>query len=473
VLMALLLFAARVCFMDVQLSNIISFCGLLLLFFNPAQFLDPGFILTFALTAALLIGRRIFLPLLRRLPRYAAELLTANFSASILALPLSLYFFQRFSFSGFFSGLLLVPLTGAITVCGALLLPLALLPLNIAGLALAPAGVLLTVFFAVASWFFEHCALNIFRPAPALGSLAVIGLLFYSLSLEKIKGNLKILPALLLLGFLVAISLPPAPYHPGKLEVFFLDVGHGDAQVVVFPGGDALLIDGGGASFSDFQAGRRLVLPFLLQKKIHVRWAAVTHYHPDHAKGMAEIIAILAPAELWLSSAASGDEYYRQLIAAKPGSTAIRKIEPGFVKISGDCSVSCLSPPRFIEADATENDHSMVLRVADGRAAFLFCADIERDVEAELAGSFGPGLASSVLKIPHHGSRTSSSARFLDLIRPRVAVISVPAYSSYGFPHAEVIERLKERGIRWLTTARCGGIKVASRPGGLEIEVSK
>ena len=69
VLMALLLFAAKVCFMDVQLSNIISFCGLLLLAFNPAQFLDPGFILTFSLTAAMLIGRRIFLPLLRALPR--------------------------------------------------------------------------------------------------------------------------------------------------------------------------------------------------------------------------------------------------------------------------------------------------------------------------------------------------------------------------------------------------------------------
>jgi competence protein ComEC len=473
VLMALLLFAARAWFMDVQLSNIISFCGLLLLVFNPAQFLDPGYILTFALTAALLIGRRIFLPWLERLPRYAAELLTANFSASLLALPLSLYFFQRYSLSGFFSGLLLVPLAGAVTVCGALLLLLAPLPLGIAKLALLPAGVFLGAFFKISRWFFDHLALNIFRPSPPLLLLAFIGLLFYAISLEKIKSKFKFLLAFLLLGFLLAVSLPPKPYRPGRLEVYFLDVGHGDSEVAVFPDGDALLIDGGGASFSDFQIGRRCVLPFLLQKRIKVRWAAVSHYHPDHVKGMSEIIAILAPDELWLSSAATDDEFYRRLLAALPGKTILKKIRRGFVKNIDGCSITCLSPPEFIQAAQADNNHSMVLRVSDGRHGFLFSGDIERSVEAELVDAFGPELASSVLKLPHHGSRTSSSALFLDAVEPHVVVISAPGYSSYGFPHAEVIRRLKQRGIRWLTTARSGGIMMASLPGGLEIEVSK
>jgi competence protein ComEC len=115
----------------------------------------------------------------------------------------------------------------------------------------------------------------------------------------------------------------------------------------------------------------------------------------------------------------------------------------------------------------------MVLRVADRRSSFLLSGDIEAGAEADLADGFGPKLASSVLKIPHHGSRTSSSALFLDAVKPRVAVISLAAFSSYGFPHREVIGRLKERGIRWLTTARRGGIMIASTPAGLAIEVSK
>jgi competence protein ComEC len=473
VLMALLLFAARVWFMDVQLSNIISFCGVLLLVINPAQFLDPGFILTFSLTAALLIGRRILLPLLRFLPRYAAELLTANFSTALLALPLSLFFFQRYAFSGFFSGILLVPLAAAITVCGALLLLLVFLPFNAAVLAMLPAGIFLDIFFKVSRWFYENLSLSIFRPSPPLLLLAVIGLLFFSISLERLKVRHRLAAALLLAAVLCYISFPPPPYQPGRLEAYFLDVGHGDAEVVVFPNGDALLIDGGGASFSDFQAGRRLVLPFILQKKIHVRWAAISHYHPDHVKGLSEIIAILAPEELWLSSTAAEDDFYRQLLTTKPKKTLIRKIQRGFVKNIGACSITCLSPPQFITAPQSDNNHSMVLRIADGRRSFLFCGDIEKSVEAELADTFGPGLASSVLKLPHHGSRTSSSARFLDLVTPQLAVISAPAYSNFGFPHTEVIDRLKQRRVRWLTTARRGGIMIASTAGGLEIEVSK
>ncbi len=473
VLMALLLFAARVWFMDAQLSNIISFCGLLLLARNPAQFLDPGFILTFALTAAILIGRRIFLPPLRRLPRWAAELLAANFSASLLALPLSLFFFQRYAFSGFFSGLLLAPLAAAITVCGALLLFLVLLPFNAAVLALLPAGLFLDLFFKVSDWFYKYLSLSIYRPSPPWPLLAVIGVLFYLISLEWLQSRRRMALALLLAAVLCYISFPGAPYRPGRLEVYFLDVGHGDAAVAVFPGGDALLVDGGGSSYSDFQVGRRLVLPFLLQKRIHVRWAAATHYHPDHAEGLAEIIAMLKPEELWLSSAAADDAYYRQLLAAKPEKTQVRKIQRGFEKNIAGCSVACLAPPSFIDAAAAENNHSMVLRVSDGRSSFLLAGDVEKEVESDLASTYGAGLSSAVLKLPHHGSRTSSSAVFLDAVRPRLAVISAPAYSSYGFPHREVVERLKQRGIRWLTTERRGGVMIASSPAGLEVEVSK
>ncbi|MCJ7523694.1 MAG: hypothetical protein MUP71_00550, partial [Candidatus Aminicenantes bacterium] len=312
-----------------------------------------------------------------------------------------------------------------------------------------------------------------FRPPPPLWLLAVIGLLFFSISLERLKIYWRIALAMMLAGILLLISLPPRPYQPGRLEAYFLDVGHGDAGIVVFPGGDALLIDGGGASLSDFQVGRRLLLPFILQKKIRIRWAAISHYHPDHVKALIEIIAILAPEELWLSSAAVDDEYYRQLLAVIPAKTIIKKVQLGFIKKIDGCSVACLSPPRFIHSAQSDNNHSMVLRVSDGRHVFLFSGDIEKNAEAGIAAALGPSLAATVLKVPHHGSRTSSTPRFLDLVRPQLAVISCPSYSHFGFPHREVIERLKQRGIRWLTTARRGGIMIASTAAGMEIEVSK
>jgi competence protein ComEC len=188
---------------------------------------------------------------------------------------------------------------------------------------------------------------------------------------------------------------------------------------------------------------------------------------------MSEIIGILQPQELWLSAAPAGDPFYRQLLAAKPGRTLLRRVERGFSLAVGRGSIACLSPPAFVESGAAENGHSLVLRVCDGRASFLLCGDIEEGGEAELASACGAGLAASVLKVAHHGSRTSSSAPFLGLVRPSLAVISAPAYSSHGFPHPEVVGRLKAAGIPWLSTARSGGIKVASTPAGLEVEVSK
>lgn len=344
VLMALLVFVGRVWFLDVEPANIISFCGLLLLALNPAQFLDPGFALTFALTAAILAGRRLFLPALRRLPRWAAELLSANLAAALMALPLSLYYFQRYAFSGFFSGLLLAPLAAVVTVCGVVLLLLAWLPAAVAALALLPAGICLDVFFAASRWIYDHAALGVFRPAPPLWLLALIGVSFFTVSRPWLRWRARAATALLLAALLCYISFPPPPYRPGRLEVYFLDVGHGDAVVAVFANGDALLVDGGGASFSDFQVGRRLVLPFLLQKRIRVRWAAATHYHPDHARGLAEIIAILKPEELWLASVAKDDGHYRRLLAAKPERTRLRAIRRGFVWRVGAGSIACLSP---------------------------------------------------------------------------------------------------------------------------------
>lgn len=472
VLMALLVFAGRVWYMDVEPANILSFCGLLLLAVDPAQFLDPGFVLTFALTAAILAGRPLFLPRLRSLPRWTAEVVAANLSAGIMALPLSLYFFQRYAFSGLFSGLLLAPLAAGITVCGVLLLPLSWLPAA-ASAALLPAGVMLDLFFAASGWISRHAGLNIFRPSPPLWLVALAGAAFYAVGRERLRPVGRAAAAALLAGLLLFVSLPPRRYRPRGLELYFLDVGHGDAVVAVLPGGDALLLDGGGSSFSEFQVGRRLVLPFLLQKRVHVRWAAASHFHPDHAEGLAELLPVLKPDELWVASSATGDPQCKALLAAKPEKTRLVRVFRGFSRQAGGVTISCLAPPAFIETEAAANSHSMVLRVSDGRSSFLLAGDIEKEGEAEMAVAYGAGLASLVLKVPHHGSRTSSSAHMLDAATPRLAVISAQAFSSYGFPHREVMGRLKERGIRWLNTAQRGGICVSSTERGLQVQVSK
>ncbi|MCP5104471.1 MAG: DNA internalization-related competence protein ComEC/Rec2 [bacterium] len=480
VLMALLIFISRLLYLEVDIFNIISFAGLLILIRNPAQFLDAGFILTFTLTAAIVMGRKIFLPLLSKLKTlrlntftYINELLSANLSAAVISLPLSLFYFKRYSFAGFFAGLLLLPLTAVITAGGMLLLPLAPVSAGLSNLLLTVLDIPLRLFFHITAFFSNGAGFfTIFRPSPPVLLVVVVLIAFCLLSVGGSRTR-KILLGLFLVGCLFYMSANLFYYEPENLEVFYLDVGQGDSQVVVFPGGDALLIDGGGVYHSDFQVGRNIVLPFLLQRRIKVKWVAVSHFHPDHAKGLAEIIGIIEPEELWISSEAEGNLYYDGLMAVVPGSTAIKKLHAPFVRKIGSCSVEFLAPPRLIETSRPHNNHSQVIKVSDSYRSFLFVGDIEVGVERELVERNCSKLGSEVLKVPHHGSRTSSTFNFLECVGPEFAVFSYSRGNRFNFPHEGAMRNYRVHGIKYLSTACSGGIRFISLPGSIKIETSR
>jgi competence protein ComEC len=543
VLMAILIFIARIFYLDIDIYNIISFCGLVLLALNPGEFLDAGFILTFTLTAAIVMGRKIFLPLFEQLrmfikrwridpvkefalemakngkdegkcgffcqilqrirdraPIVITELLSANFSASLMALPLSLYLFKRYSFAGFISGLLLVPLTFLITGLGILLIPLAPLWPFLAKVLLAVLYIPLGIFFHITALFSNSINLNIYRASPSIFLVLSILIVFFLLSeafakrgsatpthswsdrcrsLEASsqkfseKTKFQIIFSLILLLLVVFVSVPFFFYSPGNLEVFFLDVGQGDSHLVVFPGGDALLIDGGGAYYTDFQVGRNIVLPFILEKRINIKWIAVSHYHPDHAYGVAEIINILKPEELWISSETPDEPGYKKLFQVVPSSTRVKKISTPFTRKIGDCTIELLYPDRFIRENRSHNNHSQVLKISDRYHSFLFTGDIEKGIEADLKENVCSSLRSTVIKVPHHGSASSSSPGFLECVSPHFAIFSCALNNRFGFPHRKVLETYQVQGIKYLSTGRSGGIRLISLPTGIEIETSK
>jgi competence protein ComEC len=470
VLMALMIFLVRFFSLKIRIANVVSISGLILLWANPTEFLNPGFILTYALTMSLVMGRKIFLPLMSALPDWLKEFLAANISASIISLPLSLYYFQRYSLAGFFAGLVLIPLTTIITAGGVLLLLAAILGHAICLPLLITEDLLLRIFFFVAN-FCSKLRWSIVRPEPALIVILVILGLFYWLSVKK--SRCKIIAGIALLGLLVAISLDmPARRNP-RLEVYYLDIGHGDAQVIIFPSGQALLVDGGGALFSDFSVGRTYLLPFLLRKRIKVSCVAVTHFHPDHVRGIIEIIDFIKPKELWLASVAQNDFWFKALRQAVPAATKVRQIERGFRQINAGCLVECLYPEHFINTATTHNNHSMVLRVSDAYHGFLFTGDIEKEAEGELLLDQSRSLACTVLKVAHHGSKSSSSTAFLQAAQPDIAIISCVSSNQLKLPAPEVLQRLKHEKIRWLLTFRSGGIHITSFPEKLQVEVSR
>lgn len=473
VLMAVLILGARFFYCDTHIFAIVSFSGLILLFKNPASFLDPGFILTYTLTLSIVAGRKIFLPYLKVFPEYVKELISANLSASLISLSLSLFYFRRYSFAGFFAGLVLLPLTTVIIGLGAGMLLISPFSAALCGMVLGINLIPLGLFFRLVDFFSGPVNFTIFRPSPSLFWLIAIPGLFLMLGSAKRFRFQKTILSLLFILASTLVVVRSGSYRPQNLEVFYIDVGQGDSSLAVFPDGRSLLIDGGGMQFSDFEVGKNLVLPLLLKKNIKPTWVAVSHYHPDHIRGIIEIVDIIQPEEVWISSEASGDLYFRSLMEKLPRSVRVRKIHEPFIKKVGECQIQFLYPREFILAKNTHNNHSQVLKITDGRNAFLFTGDIEKPVASLLAHSVCSELHSQVLKVPHHGSRTSASAEFFDCVKPALAVFSCSRNNRFKFPHPEVMEQLRAGGSRWLSTASRGGIRIESAPEGLVIEVSK
>jgi competence protein ComEC len=217
------------------------------------------------------------------------------------------------------------------------------------------------------------------------------------------------------------------------LRLTVLDVGQGDAIVIEGPDGRTVLVDAGPGGPYRFDAGQRVVAPFLWNRGILALHAVVvTHPDVDHAGGMAAVRRLFSVRVGW-----DGD------VAAGPLALGGALVTP------------------LVTAPAGRNDAARVLRVDFGLASVLLTSDIERAGELAL-GTTGASLRATVLKVPHHGSRTSTGPELLALVRPAVALISAGARNAYGHPDPAVLARLGAAGADVYRTDRDGALLLES-----------
>jgi competence protein ComEC len=200
---------------------------------------------------------------------------------------------------------------------------------------------------------------------------------------------------------------------------------------------------------------------------MRVDYLVVSHPDLDHFGGMFFIARNFAPREFWTTAAVKPEPTYTALLAE----IAAEKIPVRIVDSSmrplrlGGASVRCLGPA-LGETASKDNNLSMVLRIDEPPESVLFTGDIEGDAErAPLARTPLPMLAATVLKAPHHGSRTSSSGAFVAAVRPQVAVLSLGYRNSFGFPAPEVVARYLAAGARVFRTDQSGAVRVGLDPG--------
>jgi len=388
-----------------------------------------------------------------------------------------------------------VLLTGLIVPLGFLTLGAELIWSRLAAPLAWALGLLVKILLATVHWFATLSLVSFRTPAPAtwllaasftalvvLCALARMNMVSIPVRLGRIRIRsaaptrfariAELLAALALAGFTFLAAVHPlgARLARGKLEVTVLDVGQGDSIFVAFPDGRTMLIDGGGEPGSTFTHGLRsgpdvgedVVAPYLWSrglKRLYV--VALTHAHHDHLDGLRAVLNDFTVGELWVGLDSDAPAFRDLLDEAKAHGVKIvhhyaaEKFDFGGVQ----CAIAW--PPAPGGTPLTENNDSLVISLQDGTTRFLLPGDIEAKAEKELS-SGDENLRADFLKVPHHGSKSSSTEAFLEGVAPRFAVISVGEGNPFGHPNDSVVERYAQRGTKLLRTDQDGAITALS-----------
>ncbi len=451
------LFGATLLDREGSSANTLGLATLAMLAAEPGALLDPSLQLSLASVAGLvaLAGPlRRALPVARARPgtwraRLAEPLLAglcATLAASLATAPILALHFRRLPALGVLANLAGVPigtaltgLTAAAAAAAAAWPPLAT-PLLWLCRPLATA--LLAVSDAAAAP--DFAVLGVASPGPLLAGLACA----LALSLAALRGWTRWLAAL---GILACLALPgplraAAARSRGQLEVIFTSVGQGDATLLRLPDGAVVLVDGGGTYPGGADPGARDLVPLLRDLGVErLALVVVSHPHPDHVLGLAAV-AEAFPIDALLLGGGPPEGGVAEVLARLPAAGRLRHGEAWERAGVRLLAVSADDP------NLAENDASLALRVEHGRTSLLLTGDLESAGEAAALARSGPLLQVDVVKVPHHGSRTSSTLPFVTAVRPAWAVASLGARNRFGFPHPEAEQRWRGAGAAWART---------------------
>ncbi|MBO5404352.1 MAG: DNA internalization-related competence protein ComEC/Rec2 [Phascolarctobacterium sp.] len=460
-------------------GNLLCLTAMVLLCFKPAWLLDVGFQLSFGAVAGLIwLYPKLKNYFCNYLPVILGEAMALTTAAQLAVLPLLVGYFHQLPLISLVSNILLVPileLATLLTILGLALESLALLPFL--GVCLDFAHFVGEGLIGFSAWLMEQVLVQAKFLASLPFSTVVVGslplwcavLYYFGLLLwadvpclqflrNRERRVMLVLTNVVLLGTLLWKSFAPVPF-----TAYFLDVGQGDCAVVRTPSRKVIVVDAGG--LKNFDTGSRVLVPFLRSLGVSkVDALLLSHGDHDHAGGAGalarnmKIERIILPVTSTLSDA-------EEALLRNVRSSLVERASVGRQYDFDGAVLEIVDVPRFENIYAPDgNEASTIASIKYGEHSLLFTGDVDASRE-RLLKNLG---RYDVLKVAHHGSRRSSSARFLQQVRPKVAVISVGAGNSYGHPHQETLVRLASVGSKVLRTDELGAIKVVFDDAGIK-----
>ncbi len=462
-IMTIAFLLGKIIWSRVNLLNTISISAFILLVINPNQLFHVGFQLTFAATLSIILFFPRIIKYLPRLPLRLSEIFVLSLTAQLGVLPIVASAFHRVTFSSLLLNYAAIPLVALIMIGGYIFFILSFISHTLAGLLAEAIRFLITLLSGSATlldWV-PSVSYRLPTPHPAIIIGYFLFLLLFLLRPVFRKQRLLVLSGFL--AFFILLISHPFPCRSKTLKLTLIDVGQGESMLVEFPGRKKMLVDGGGFPQGGFDIGENVVSPFLWNKGIKkIDYLVLTHAHPDHASGLRAVARNFKIGESWEAFSPTDDREYAELKDSLSSSTRQRRLFRDDSHQIGPVRVDILHPEKKDPyVLSVHNDHSLVLRLSYDEISFLLTGDIGVASEADILEARGD-IRSHVLKSPHHGSDSSSSAAFIHGVNPSIAIISVGIGNIYGVPDQVVLDRYRKIEAKIYRTDHHGAVEITS-----------
>lgn len=436
----------------------ISVAALITLIFNPYSLLDLGFQLSYGGT----IGIIIFIKRIQekksnsKVINYIKQMALVSIYANIIIIPIMMYHFNTVSFTFIISNIMASPILGIIVITGFLFI--------IASITVKPLTRLIAIFIkpilSILIKISQICSKlpfsNILVVTPYMFNVisyyAIILYCIKSKKNNKCKIIICLLIVLILINFIIYI-------FPQKLRIFFIDVGQGDSTLIITPDKKTVLIDGGGSD--SFDVGEKVLLPYLLDRRIlKIDYVLISHFDTDHCGGILTIMEKVKVKNIIISEQAEHSENYERfkklMIHKKIRLIEVKKGDK--IKIGRYSEFKILFPTSRLLSENPLNNNSIVAQFNYNNFKMLFTGDIEKLAEQQILKTEKAEIRADILKVAHHGSKTSSIPEFIKAVRPKIALIGVGKNNTFGHPNQQTIKNLENIKCRIYRTDLQGEI---------------
>lgn len=458
---------------------------------NPLSILNVGMQLSYAGTLSLLMfangreennSREIIEnnEKGKNIKKYLVESIKVTLCANILIMPLTIYKFNTISLNFILANLVAGPLLGLSLILGLIMLVTSFISLNIAKFISFILNIILIILMNSTKLISQIPYSNITVITPHLISIVTIYIIiflgYYIAKSPELRKRLKVNKKLIIKTIAIVLSITIISVatlnllEEKKLKLYFVDVGQGDCTYLKTPSEKNILIDGGGNRDKEkYDVGKKVLLPYLLDRRVKkLDYIIVSHFDADHAQGLEAVIQNIKVKNIIVCKQASNSALYQEIMKlCKKKKVNIITVKRGqTIKVDKYVHFEILHPGDIMLDDGKGglNANAIVAKmyctIKNKTTTIMFTGDIEEKAEEELVKIYGDKLKADILKVAHHGSKTSSTAGFLKCVSPKIALIGVGKDNTFGHPNSGVLSRLEDINAKIYRTDKFGEITV-------------